>query len=265
MPDNLDITARAVPSKEELEQLEQERIARRTNPEPREKLLQNTTVLSVWLARCAQAGIQAVPAIFSQDISVDEIFAAVDGKGDPVTIDQARTWLGENLKPGTMWRWEQCAPLDLKSTMANGGSADERIDFSVDDPRLIDILFENNCATTKLAVRPVVAIQRHEGYPVEFRCYVSGPDQVAVSNYYPQMGLPGSFRGRAEKAGALALKLYPFVGSGYTSDFCLTPDNELVFLEGGPPWSAGAHPCCFSPDDLQPGQIVLAPEEGALV
>jgi hypothetical protein len=41
-PDNLDITARAVPSKEEIEHLEQERIARRTNPEPREKLLQNT-------------------------------------------------------------------------------------------------------------------------------------------------------------------------------------------------------------------------------
>ena len=256
--------SQSVPSKEELARLEQERIARRADPFPREKVLQNTTLLSAWLERCKKANLKAVPATFSPEVAVADIFDALDGKGECLTIGTAITWLNEHYKPGTMWRWEQCAPLGLKSVMAEGGSAAERIPLTVDDPRLFDILFESNVAATRLAVRPIIAIKRYAKHPVEFRCYVFGPDQVAVSNYYPQRGLPDSFKEWAVKAGALALRLYPYAGADYTADFCLTEDSELVFLEGGPPWGAGAHPCCFAPDKLKSGRIVLAPEKGSL-
>jgi hypothetical protein len=63
---------------------------------PREKLLQNTTHLSVWLERCAKAGIPAVPAIFSPEILVEEIFSALDGKGGPATLTRAEKWLEKN-------------------------------------------------------------------------------------------------------------------------------------------------------------------------
>lgn len=35
----------------------------------------------------------------------------------------------------------------------------------------------------------------------------------------------------------------------FTCDFMVTPDDEVLFLEGGPPhWpTGGAHPCCFAP------------------
>ncbi len=231
---------------------------------PREKLLQNTTQLSVWLERCAKAGIPAVPAIFSPEILVEEIFSALDGKGGPATLTRAEKWLEQNLEPGTMWRWEQCAPLHLKSAMASKGTASQLIPFTIDDPRLVDILFENNVRTTRLAVRPVIEIQRQHGYPIEFRCYVFGPQEVAVSNYYAQMHLPESFRQTAQQAGALAVQLQPHVGTGFTADFCLAPNGHLIFLEGGPPWGQGSRPCCFDPDKLKPGRIVLGPEEGAL-
>jgi hypothetical protein len=52
----------------------------------REKLLQDTTQLSVWLERCAKAGVPAVPAVLSPEILVEEIFSALDGKGDPATL-----------------------------------------------------------------------------------------------------------------------------------------------------------------------------------
>jgi hypothetical protein len=54
------------------------------------------------------------------------------------------------------------------------------------------------------------------------------------------------------------------VRTGFTADFCLAPDGRLIFLEGGPPWGQGAHPCCFDPEKLKPDRIVLGPEEGAL-
>ena len=260
----LSVIARSIPSKEALTRMEQERIARQGRPIPVEKLLQNTTLLSAWLERCKKAGIKAVPAIFSPDVAVSDIFDGIDGMGECLTVGKAIEWLKHHYTPGTMWRWEQCAPMELKSVMAHGGSAAERIRLTVDDPRLFDILFENNVATTRLAVRPIVDIKRYGKYPIEFRCYVFGPDQVAVSNYYPQRGLPNSYRSWAVKAGELALRLYSFVGTNYTADFCLTEDKDIVFLEGGPPWGAGSHPCCFAPDAVEPGRIVLAPEKGAL-
>lgn len=128
---------------------------------------------------------------------------------------------------------------------------------------MCDILYDCNVATTRLAVRPVVDIVRHEVYPVEFRCYVFDAMDFAVSNYYPQRDLPDGFRSDALRSGELAMKLYPFTGTPYTADFCLTPDG-LRFLEGGPPLGLGSHPCCFAPENVKPVGIALAKEKGCV-
>jgi hypothetical protein len=254
-----DLIARSVPTKEEFAQMEYARIH---TPTKHALLLQNTLQLSKWLERCKASGIPAVPAVFSDDIQISEIFDRIDGKLSGATLSAAAEWLKTHLKPGYMWRWEQCAGLELKSAMAHGQEVPNQMELDVDDPRLCDILYEVALRTTKLAVRPIVPILRHKGYPVEFRCYVAAPGQVAVSNYYPQTDLTG-FETQAQQAGELALKLYPYVNTGYTADFCLS--NGLLFLEGGPPWGAGAHPCCFNPEQVLPGRIVLKPEPGNMV
>jgi hypothetical protein len=258
----MDMMRASIPSKADFDKMEADRIARRTNPSPMEKLLQNTTVLSVWLQRCEAAGMKYVPATFSPDISVDEIMIVLDGKGDDVpTIVRAQEWLTENYKPATsMWRWEQCAPYDVKYIVGEGRPLGSRVDFNIDDPRFIDIIFECNVATTRLAVRPIVEIKRHNKYPVEFRCYVFGEKEVAVSSYYPQRRLPDEYFSAAEESAKLGLHLYPHVETAFTADFCLVGE-ELIFLEGGPPFGAGAHPCCFNPERLKAGRVLLEQEE----
>jgi hypothetical protein len=217
----------------------------------------------VWLERCAKEGIPAVPAIFSPEIKTSEIFAVCDGKGAQPSIDAAAKWLETHLQPGTMWRWEQCAPMDLKCVMGDaGGSAAQHVRFNVDDPRLVDILLECNIATTRLAVRPVVPIIRFAYFPVEFRCYVFDDRGISVSNYYPQRSLPSRYFSAATECAKYAERLHPHVGTAFTADFCITGD-EILFLEGGPPWGAGAHPCCFNPKNLTTGRVVLEREEGS--
>lgn len=262
-PDIASIAA-SVPTQVDLDRMEADRKARRSNPNPMESLLQNTTNLSKWLERCQAAGISYVPAEFSPDISADEIFNVLDGNGASITLERAGAWLEPRLRSGYMWRWEQCAPMHLKTAIADGVMPQESEDLIIDDPRFLDILFEVNVATTRIAVRPIFPTRRHDGYPIEFRCFASGPLEVAVSNYYPQRPLPESFHAQAHAAGQLALKLYQFTGSPYTADFLLSESGELVFLEGGPPFGAGAHPCCFDPAELRPGAIVLSAQPGAL-
>jgi hypothetical protein len=67
---------------------------------PREKLLQNTTQLSVWLERCDKAGIPAVLAIFSPEILVEEIFSALDGKGAQSRSPGRRNGWKKTSSPG---------------------------------------------------------------------------------------------------------------------------------------------------------------------
>lgn len=237
-----------------------ERVSNRTD---RHRLLQNTTVLSVWLSRCAAAGVPAIPARFSQDILVEDIFKSTDGE-ECKSVDAAAKWLKDGICEKEMWRWEQCAPIELKSVMGNGGVACG-VAFCTDDPRLCDILYDCNMETTRIAIRPVWDIQRHAGYPVEFRVYVFGAELESVSNYYPQRDLPDVFMPQAKEAAALARRLYPHVGTPFTADFCYDGNGHVVFLEGGPPWGYGAHPCCFNPDKLTPERIVLAKEDGCVV
>lgn len=268
-PDNFaDIIAKAVPSPKQMDDMIKHR---RSNPSAKDKSLQNTTLLSAWLKRCANVEIPAIPAKFSQDVLVDEIFAALDGKPAP-TVEAAAKWLKDNLTSHDMWRWEQCAPLEVKETMARGGLSyklRECHDFCIDDPRLLDILTDCNVTTTRVAIRPVELLKEYGVHPVEFRCYVFSQDKVAISNYYPQRGLPDFYLKYAKQAGKLALKLWEQVGEPYTADFCLvekfyTDEGHVEFLEGGPAWGLGAHPCCFNPSKVTPGRILLAPEAGAI-
>lgn len=257
----LDI-AKFFPSEEELNQLMEERRKQRDNPTPHQSMLRETTTLSKWIERCQQLEVDQVPAEFGPSILVDDMWEALDGKDAP-TLLAASQWLAQRYVPGAnMWRWEHCAPLDLKSNMAHKRPITDEVKLCVDDPRMMDIVADVNVAETRLCVRPIYNPAFHDGYPVEFRCYVFPTGGVAVSNYYPQMSLPESYLPQAKEAGALAYGFLPMphlVKSGFTADFLLMKDGRLVFLEGGPPWGSGSHPCCFEGSSPEPGKIALSP------
>ena len=46
---------------------------------------------------------------------------------------------------------------------------------------------------------------------------------------------------------------------GFTADFVVGKDGKVLFLEGGPPYGLGAHPCCFEGRDIE--GIALAKED----
>lgn len=116
-------------------------------------------------------------------------------------------------------------------------------------------------------------------WPAEFRVYVENNKVVGVSNYYPQVGMdPKVFTKPAAQAVYHAKciantleELQLGVGNhancpdveqsqdsrpswmpstwgpqDYTLDFICTPDDELLFLEGGPAGMLAADPCCFN-------------------
>jgi len=51
----------------------------------------------------------------------------------------------------------------------------------------------------------------------------------------------------------------------FTADFVVTEDDEVLFLEGGPPHTAlwGAHPCCFVPGNVE-GVALMNRNEGRI-
>lgn len=115
-------------------------------------------------------------------------------------------------------------------------------------------------------------------WPAEFRVYVENNKVVGVSNYYPQVAMdPKIFAKPAAQAVYYAKciantleELHLGVGNhaycndveetqdqrsawvpktwgaqDYTLDFICTPDDEILFLEGGPAGMQAADPCCF--------------------
>ena len=103
-----------------------------------------------------------------------------------------------------------------------------------------------------------------DGYPVEYRVFVEADEIIGVSSYYPQRPLPDSPEVREDVAACLAetAKLIAALPTpleypgwperplspdsrSFTADFMRLEDGRFLYLEGGPPFGAGAHPCCF--------------------
>ena len=134
--------------------------------------------------------------------------------------------------------------------------------FILDDPRLVDILFETPLDVIDMWARPWIEARMFRGYPVEYRVFVRSGAVVAVSSYYPQRALDYCEREIAqvmsmtetliEALGGRTM-VYPLLlddgadwsGVNFTADYLVGQDGEVLWLESGPPFGKGAHPCCF--------------------
>jgi hypothetical protein len=214
----------------------------------------NYVSLLAWLDLC---GVKNIPAIEGNKIDSVEtrlLMQSLDGVFDPQVkqfFRNSNKYLQEN--PHNMLRWDCCASYSIKYAMSEKGIINDTDKaLELDDPRFIDILYLWRDSTISIVGRPWIIAEYFEGWPVEFRTYVQDKKVIGVSNYYPQRNLSDKYKSLAEKCIELTEKLdYPAIS--FTADWLVTPFKEILFLEGGPPFTpwGGAHPCCFKPSEIE--------------
>lgn len=224
--------------------------------------------LGQWLSHVAAAGVAHVPATKIFSIGRDVWLYAEEGRdADAVTWREFSSALSSQ-PDGVMVRLDACSGEDIKYPMATGQLPDfvQRKSLSPFDYRASEIVYEYPGDEIDVWARPWIEAMMHEGFPVEFRVFVRNGEVLGVASYYPQRPLPDTeeMRGYAghcrEKAQAITSHLNSIGATPWmpnyegrfsdgkvsaAMDFIIGTDGEPVFLEAGPPYGAGAHPCVF--------------------
>lgn len=137
------------------------------------------------------------------------------------------------------------------------------------DPRVFDLVFDYPGDDIPVIKRPWVEARRDGTHPVEYRVYVANGKVLGVANYYMQRPMTISALVRSEieiavrrtrtllqhmeTTGAVPFNLYADPSrtgldpdkASCTLDFLVDTDGQVRFLEAGPPFGLGAHPCSF--------------------
>ncbi len=223
-----------------------------------------TLDLRDWLARARLAGVPFIPA--------EECPVELDLREEPggPGLEELSAWTERRTKGladevgGAVWRWNLCAPWELKAAVSHPGLP-VRVPWPKDamgDERFRAILSEARAAgllTLTTLVRPWIEAAEVAGLPVELRVFVSGTG-ASVTSYHTTRPLGDEWLPHAERAAASALKLRPWVPAvvDFSADFLVTEAGETLLLEGGPPCCYGADPCLLEPDGpFGDGRIVL--------
>ena len=225
--------------------------------------------LGDWIKLAARANVPAVSAqLVAMFNRTDALSFDAEGEHQKRLSNE---WLRMKLvrKKRHMMRFDFCSGSDTKMRMADGQWEwhEEHQNLMLDDPRVIDILFEFPREQIHVWQRPWIDAEIVDSYPVEYRVFVRDGKVVGVSNYYPQRPLRESRRElvRVCKFTDDLIKHMdtPFLwhlvgmpsvldpeGIHFTADFIVTREGMVLFLEGGPPHEMGAHPCCFKPGEI---------------
>lgn len=227
----------------------------------------NLLSLAEWLALARHMRVPHVPARFIADIAVEDLRRFEDG--DVERGKRLRTFFDSVYRQkaeGAIERWDHCAPSDLKARMARGAAPVSVL--TLDDPRAYELLDDLPTGQETMTAwsRPWTEARRVNGYPVEYRVFVSRGEIVGVSSYYPQRPLLRTSKIEYEiglaciyaKAMIAAMPLpivncqleaagLPADHASCSLDFLASETRGILFLEGGPPHTPhwGAHPCCF--------------------
>lgn len=238
----------------------------------RGQILRATTHLGVWIKRAKNAGIPYVPATEFARFNIEDLLKVPDGNISAELKNQfnvARIAFNYQVAQGpkVMWRWDCCASYSTKGAASIGSDVDEIIKQNhsdlllIDDPRFYDIMYDVYMAgVTTLGVyyRPWIDAVMVEKFPVEIRVFVDSRG-VMAGNYYIQRPLSKAWLPIIEQTIEMAKLMAPKEPSSL--DFVVAKDNTIMFLEGGPGWEHGAHPCSLNPyEPFKNGTISLQPE-----
>ena len=254
--------------------------------------------LEDWIEAAKRAGVPHVPARLASEFEVWDLkHHEIEGPHQ-TRLDKAFARLDGQRRPGTMVRWDCCAPAWLKAELSDGNwpeAADDRFSRLPLDARLLDATETWPRIRMPAWERPWLGAEtvRTDGYPAEYRAFIEEGEVVGISSYYPQRDLRRSDDEieavrtlSAQLAGAIRPPMqwdivederlrvrHRIIGLGKddvkpsgpspdglhaTADF-VTTTRGMLFLEGGPPWWMGAHPCCFPADRDGIRGVRLAP------
>ena len=231
------------------------------------------TSLTDWVELCRRAGVPHIPAErISTVMRLD--WMTFDQEDAKDRLDAVVREVEENLKPNHMFRFDFCAPLELKYQVSEGNhQLTEQMTWVIfDDPRAFDLLFSHPREEIPVHQRPWINATTKDGYPVEYRVFVRDGKILGISNYYPQRPMEMDNRHMHAVMDQTELliahvqtpflwnkwpgrkrffKNHPKDGVHFTADFMVNEDGEVLFIEGGPPHELGAHPCCFQPGKIE--------------
>ncbi|MFK4706120.1 hypothetical protein ABIC83_002959 [Roseateles asaccharophilus] len=241
------------------------------------------TSLGDWMSRVNDAGVPAVPADKIATFARSAFLELMDGGDDRTVAAMAplREALAK-LPPDAMARFDPCSGVELKHVIAEGlePTRSDRQDLLAFDPRAFDIIHEFPADHVDVWSRPWIRAKKIDGYPVEFRVFVENSEIKGVASYYPQRPLPqtGEISGYVGDCLNLTYRVLdhlqrsketPWMPSyegrfveglvSATLDFIVTDDGNVLFLEAGPPYGAGAHPCAFIDQEIRGVALALAP------
>lgn len=233
--------------------------------------------LGVWLALARQAGVDSVPAEQVGTVNINDLmrFDIPDHAGAQAAM-AALDRINQALAPNEMLRWDCCAGMGVKFEMGRGSQPQgQDLHLYPDDPRAFDMLYDFPGDTIAVWKRPWIQARTLDGFPVEFRVFVMQGEVKAVANYYLQRGLPAhdwilqaaetamvaSKRivramhegGQTPAMPGMTQQFLETIGRHATLDFLVAEDGRVLFLEGGPGFGFGAHPCAFYDDNT--GQV----------
>lgn len=221
--------------------------------------------LGHWIKLCEQAHVPHIPAELIAGFRNGDHFEAIDGVITR-TMQDAFDRISQKVSDNEMIRLACCSMAEVKYRLSIGEHEwiSDFKNIMFDDPRLIDILAKHPFSWVKIYKRPWVDLEIYKKYPIEFRAYVRENNILGISNYYIQRDLPNTpeILSHTSIVERLAEKLidaqkqdmffpamknsgWDMSKNSWTADFAVTKSKDIVFIEGGPPYGAGADPCCF--------------------
>lgn len=229
--------------------------------------------LEAWLEKVKQSGVDFIPGETVCRIPVDVIMRFDNPEPEDRLHWSTLKRIADEVVPGEMLRWDCCASFDVKMTMSRKGcKADQssiswQANLSPDDPRFFDICYEYPGAEMAVIRRPWVEARQEGTHPAEYRVFVRNSQIEGVANYYIQRDIPLTETVRKEVLDTLdaAQRIVDSLGDALpfnlghaalhdhfsagkihcTMDFLVTPAGQILFLEAGPAFGLGAHPCAF--------------------
>lgn len=240
------------------------------------------TSLGAWLSHAQAAGLECVSARQITSVPRDAFLRIETPKTEDAQLWESLKRDLASLPAGWMARWDHCSSLELKGAMAQGRlpDAEEATSLEPWDPRAWELAYEYPSDAISAWARPWVQARMVDGYPLEFRVFIKDSRVIGVASYYPQrplpdtpemLGLAETCRRQAERLvghldAAGARPWLPGFGERFsdsaasaTMDFLVTESGEVLFLEAGPPYGAGAHPCAFIDRPIEGVALCLAP------
>lgn len=246
--------------------------------------------LSAWIELAKEADIEYIPAQAVCNLPIISIFHQDEESAEQWNVIHQAI---KDLKPDEMMRMDFGSGMLLKHVMMDLQSSlntefpNWRACIDPEDIRIYDLASQYASESVPVLIRPWIEARMHEAAPVEYRVFVRNGQIEGIANYYYQRDLPDDARTEEEviqiiRSATQLLETTREKALPYrqehdrhpdcfeadaihcTMDFLVDRDGKVLFLEAGPAFGAGAHPCAFAGHSkIKPVGVALSASQPA--